>query len=57
MKRQRIRNAIRRWAYRRRFANVLRANGYVPTRQMVDLAMDYEADGNPRVVIRESWKP
>lgn len=57
MKRQRIRNAVRRWAYRRRFANVLRSYGYVPTKQMVDMALDYEGDGNPNVVIREGWRP
>jgi hypothetical protein len=57
MKRQRIRAAIRRWSTRRRFARVLRAHGYVPTKQMVDLAMDYEADADPKVVIREGWRP
>lgn len=57
MRRQRIRAAFTRWNTRRRFARVLRAYGYVPTRQLVDLAMDYEGDANPRVMVRESWKP
>lgn len=57
MRRQRIRAALRRWSTRRRFARVLRAYGYIPTRQLVNLAMDYEADANPRVVIREGWLP
>lgn len=57
MKRQRIRNIVRRWAYRRRFARVLRANGYIPTKQLVDMSLDFEADGNPNVVIREGWTP
>ncbi len=56
-RRQRVLAAVRRWSYRRRFARVLRAYGYVPTRQMVDMAMDFEGDGNPAVVIREGWKP
>lgn len=54
---RRILSAIRRHLTRRRFARVLRAYGYEPTRQLVDMALDYEADANPRVVIRESWKP
>lgn len=57
MRRQRIRAALRRWNTRRRFARVLRANGYVPTKQLVDMSMDWEADGNPNVVIREGWTP
>jgi hypothetical protein len=57
MRRQRIRAAVRRWSTRRRFARVLRSYGYVPTKQMVDMACDYEADADPKVVIREGWRP
>lgn len=57
MHRQRIRSFIHRWNTRRRFARVLRAHGYTPTKQLVDLAMDYEGDANPRVMVREGWKP
>jgi hypothetical protein len=57
MKRQRIRAAIRRWSTRRRFARVLRSYGYPVTKQLVDMALDFEADANSNVVIREGWRP
>lgn len=57
MKRRRIRAAVRRWNTRRRFARILRAYGYPVTKQAVDMALDFEADANPRVVIREGWRP
>lgn len=53
----RLRALLHRMHTRRRFARVLRSYGYVPTRQLVDLAMDYEGDANPRIMIRESWRP
>jgi hypothetical protein len=57
MRRQRIRAAVSRYLTRRRFARVLRAYGYPVTKQLVDMALDYEADANSNVVIREVWRP
>jgi hypothetical protein len=57
MRRPRIRTAIRRWSTRRRFARVLRAYGYPVTKQLVDMALDFEGDADPQVLIREGWRP
>lgn len=57
MNRHRIRDALHRWITRRRFARILRAHGYIPTRQLVDMALDFEGDDGANVVIREGWLP